>query len=149
MKHFFDFRMESISIRSVHGMAKVLGSAVSVSGALVFAFVKGPSLKFMMNWYQTSHDHQNHYRVHSDSLSKSYHKGNWIKGSLMMLSANTAWSLWLILQVLFTLFSSSVFIFDFLSLYNIIFILFSLTLFFFLKKKITTCYNMGHSIHKN
>ncbi|EXC19896.1 Auxin-induced protein 5NG4 [Morus notabilis] len=91
-------RMESISIRSVHGMAKVLGSAVSVSGALVFAFVKGPPLKFMMNWYQSSHDHQNHHHVHSDSLSKSYHKGDWIKGSLMMLSANTAWSLWLILQ---------------------------------------------------
>lgn len=98
--------MESVSIKSVHGMAKVVGSAVSVSGALVFAFAKGPPLKFMMNWYTSSHrdedSHQLHYKFNSSdhhSLSQTYHKGDWIKGSLLMLSANTAWSLWLILQV--------------------------------------------------
>ncbi|GMN48465.1 hypothetical protein TIFTF001_017632 [Ficus carica] len=99
-------RMESVSIKSVHGMAKVVGSAVSVSGALVFAFAKGPPLKFMMNWYTSSShrdedSHQLHYKFNSSdhhSLSQTYHKGDWIKGSLLMLSANTAWSLWLILQ---------------------------------------------------
>ncbi|GLT55006.1 hypothetical protein SLA2020_281610 [Shorea laevis] len=39
--------MESVTIKRLHGMAKVLGSVLSVSGALVFAFVKGPPLKFM------------------------------------------------------------------------------------------------------
>ncbi|PON83042.1 Plant-drug/metabolite exporter [Trema orientale] len=83
-------RMESISVRNVHGVAKVMGAVVSLSGALVFAFVKGPPLKFMMNWYPSSHDHQ---------ITKiTYHKNDWIKGSFMMISANTAWSLWLILQ---------------------------------------------------
>ena len=88
--------MESISIRHVHGMAKVVGSATSLAGALVFAFVKGPPLRFIMNWNPTStnEDHQNHFKS-----STNYHTKDCIKGSLMMLSANTAWSLWLILQV--------------------------------------------------
>ncbi|KAJ0024387.1 hypothetical protein Pint_07937 [Pistacia integerrima] len=79
--------MESISIRQSYGIAKVLGSIVSVSGALVFAFVKGPSLPFM-NWHPNT----------PDSSSKRSSLGEWIKGALIMISANTAWSLWLVLQ---------------------------------------------------
>ncbi|KAK9943913.1 hypothetical protein M0R45_009503 [Rubus argutus] len=82
-------RMESISIKHVHGVAKVLGSVTSLSGALVFALVKGHPLKFM-NWFPEILDHQIH--------PKGSSRGDWIKGSLIMLSANTAWSLWLILQ---------------------------------------------------
>ncbi|KAL6269205.1 hypothetical protein ACE6H2_026116 [Prunus campanulata] len=83
-------RMESISMKHLYGVAKVLGSLTSLSGALVFALVKGPSIKFM-NWYPSHHQTQI-----SDSSSSS--RGDWIKGSLFMISANTAWSLWLILQ---------------------------------------------------
>ncbi|XP_059630489.1 WAT1-related protein At1g43650-like [Cornus florida] len=83
------FRMESISIKQWHGVAKVLGSVVGVSGALVFAFVKGPHVKFV-NWYPATH------KEISDIRSSS--KVEWVKGSLFMLLANTAWSLWLIMQ---------------------------------------------------
>ncbi|KAF4372193.1 hypothetical protein G4B88_016249 [Cannabis sativa] len=84
-------RIESVCIKNVDGVAKVMGSIVSLSGALVYAFVKGPQLKLMMknNWYN---DH--------DQKPINYHRHEWVKGSLMMLSANTAWSLWLILQPL-------------------------------------------------
>ncbi|KAM5562311.1 WAT1-related protein [Rosa sericea] len=82
-------RMESISIKHLHGVAKVLGSVASLSGAVVYALIKGPPLKFM-NWFPENLDHQIH--------PKSSCRGEWIKGSLIMLSANTAWSLWLILQ---------------------------------------------------
>lgn len=81
--------MESVTIKRLHGMAKVLGSVLSVSGALVFAFVKGPPLKFM---------HRHPENANSSSAQDSS-RGEWIKGSLIMLSANTAWCLWLILQV--------------------------------------------------
>ncbi|KAL6196655.1 hypothetical protein ACLB2K_032269 [Fragaria x ananassa] len=81
--------MEIISIKKVHGLAKVLGSVSSLSGALVYALIKGAPLKFM-NWFPENLDHQ----IHPQSSSK----GEWIKGSFIMLSANTAWSLWLILQ---------------------------------------------------
>ncbi|KAF8411631.1 hypothetical protein HHK36_004189 [Tetracentron sinense] len=86
------FRMESISIKHLHGMVKVLGSVVCVSGALVYAFVKGPPIKFM-NWYPSIHN-----EVSDPSVTKGISNMEWVKGSLIMLSGNTAWSLWLVLQ---------------------------------------------------
>ncbi|CAK9147371.1 unnamed protein product [Ilex paraguariensis] len=84
------FRVESISIKQRHGMVKVLGTVLGVSGTLVFAFVKGPPLK--LNWYQP-----NQKEVPGPSMESN---SNWelVKGSLIMLAANTAWSLWLIMQ---------------------------------------------------
>lgn len=87
------FRMESISIKHLHGIAKVLGSVICFSGVLVFAFVKGPPVKFM-NWYQ-SNDH----KQIQDSSKTCCSREEWLKGSLIMISANTLWSLWLVLQV--------------------------------------------------
>ncbi|KAK7380486.1 hypothetical protein VNO78_32997 [Psophocarpus tetragonolobus] len=81
-------RVETISIKRVHGLAKILGSVLSLAGAIIFALIKGSALK----WYPENQNHSSH-------LSTIVHsKGDTIKGSLMMLSANTAWSLWLILQ---------------------------------------------------
>ncbi|KAH1161823.1 hypothetical protein AAZX31_01G055600 [Glycine max] len=40
-------RMESISVKRVHGLAKILGSVLSLAGAITFALVKGPHLGFM------------------------------------------------------------------------------------------------------
>ncbi|KAB2030747.1 hypothetical protein ES319_D05G254500v1 [Gossypium barbadense] len=88
---FFLERMESISVRKFPGLAKVLGSVISLSGALVFAFVKGPTIKFM-NWYPETQNQT------ADSIAKDHPVGVWIKGCLIMLSANTAWSMWLVLQ---------------------------------------------------
>ncbi|XP_033512710.1 WAT1-related protein At1g43650 isoform X2 [Nicotiana tomentosiformis] len=80
------FRMESICYKQSHGIAKIIGSVVCVAGALIYAFVNGPPL------YPESHK-QVHYLT-----SNGTSKGEWIKGSLIMLLANTMWSLWLILQ---------------------------------------------------
>lgn len=85
--------MESVTIKRLHGMAKVLGSVLGVSGALVFAFVKGPPIKFL-HCHPATDKSQN-----SNSSIQHSSRGDWIKGSLIMLSANTAWCLWLILQV--------------------------------------------------
>ncbi|XP_044510333.1 WAT1-related protein At1g43650-like isoform X1 [Mangifera indica] len=80
-------RMESVSIRHIYGIAKVLGSVVSVSGALVFALVKGPSLP-ILHWHANT--------PHSSGKHPSLEE--WIKGALIMISANTFCSLWLVLQ---------------------------------------------------
>ncbi|CAL0328586.1 unnamed protein product [Lupinus luteus] len=82
-------RVESISIKRIHGMAKILGSIISLVGAITLALVKGPSLHYMIPENQ---------KYISQSLIMVHPKGDYIKGSLMMLSANTSWSLWLILQ---------------------------------------------------
>ncbi|KAL5080743.1 hypothetical protein RYX36_009164 [Vicia faba] len=83
--------VETISIKYKHGVAKILGSVLSLSGAIVFAVVKGPPLDFI-KWHSENQNHNSH------EFSKVLSKGDNIKGSLMMLSANTFWSLWLILQ---------------------------------------------------
>ncbi|CAN4116482.1 unnamed protein product [Withania somnifera] len=85
-------RVEALSIKKSHGMAKFLGSSISVTGAFVFALVKGPHLNFM-NWSKGNT------RVnHISNLNYSW-KEEWLKGSLVMLLANITWSLWLIFQV--------------------------------------------------
>lgn len=85
--------MENIAIKHWHGRAKVLGSIIGVTGAFVFAFVKGPPLKFISNWYK---DNQKEVL----GPNSKYSSEEWVKGCLIMVLANTSWSLWLILQVL-------------------------------------------------
>lgn len=88
---FKAFRVESLSIRQSHGMAKVLGCVISVSGALVFAFVKGPHVQFIHSSTQTQTQ---------TSTAKFYSKsGELVKGPLLMLLANLVWSMWYIMQV--------------------------------------------------
>nr|XP_019069145.1 WAT1-related protein At1g43650-like isoform X2 [Solanum lycopersicum] len=81
-------RVEALAIKKSHGMAKLLGSSIGVTGALVFALVKGPQLNFMKG---------NTRGTHSSNLNYSL-KEEWLKGSLVMVLANFTWSLWLILQ---------------------------------------------------
>ncbi|KAK3012914.1 hypothetical protein RJ639_009671 [Escallonia herrerae] len=79
-------RIESISINQRHGMAKVFGSSLSLAGALVLTFIKGPCV------YPDIH------KQYSDHSTKSYSKEEMIKGCLMILLSSTTWSLWLIMQ---------------------------------------------------
>lgn len=81
--------MESICYKKSYGIAKIMGTFVCVAGALVYAFVNGPPL------YPESHKKVNY------QTSVGTSKWEWIKGSLIILLANTMWSLWLILQVFF------------------------------------------------
>nr|XP_043608581.1 WAT1-related protein At1g43650 [Erigeron canadensis] len=85
-------RIERMYIKELHGWAKLIGSIVSVSGALVFAFVKGPSLIYMTSYAQGGG---------SSVISTTNHassKGEFIKGPLTILCANILWSCWGIIQ---------------------------------------------------
>ncbi|KAM7507895.1 hypothetical protein LguiA_018348 [Lonicera macranthoides] len=82
-------RMERLE-RNWQGMAKVLGSVVGISGAMVFTFIKGPPLY--------PEPTLNHISGQSSSNNRTYSKEDWIKGSILMLGANLTWSLWLIMQ---------------------------------------------------
>ncbi|KAK4429543.1 WAT1-related protein [Sesamum alatum] len=84
------FRIESFSMRDCPGMVKLVGSAVSLSGAMVFALVKGPEVNFM-KWHSGSDDQ----KQKTNPVSS---KEKWIQGCLLMLSANTAWASWLVIQ---------------------------------------------------
>ncbi|XP_059631400.1 WAT1-related protein At1g43650-like isoform X5 [Cornus florida] len=78
--------MERISLRQWYGRAKVLGSMMVLSGAMVIILVKGPPI------------YSGTQKGASNASINHISRGNWIKGCLIMLSANITWSTWLILQ---------------------------------------------------
>ncbi|KAL1194561.1 WAT1-related protein [Cardamine amara subsp. amara] len=79
------FRLETLTLKKSHGVAKVFGSIVGMLGALVFAFVKGPSLI----------NHHNKKTISNDAVQSTKDS---VKGSITMLAANTCWCLWIVLQ---------------------------------------------------
>ncbi|XP_052183291.1 WAT1-related protein At4g30420-like [Diospyros lotus] len=72
--------MEKLNVRSVRGVAKIIGTVLCVGGAISMALFRGPSL------------------LNSKSLVGSGGQ-NWLIGSLFVLGSSCCWSLWLILQV--------------------------------------------------
>ncbi|GER37690.1 nodulin MtN21 /EamA-like transporter family protein [Striga asiatica] len=78
--------IENLEIREKHGWAKILGSVLSISGAMVFTFYKGPHLYYGSN-----------NKAHNP-IAKSYSKEEWIKGSLLLIGGNLTWSIWLVMQ---------------------------------------------------
>ena len=81
-------RIESLSITQWHGMAKVLGAVICLSGAMVITFYKGPAL------------YSEHGKEISDHSSRTSTREEWIKGSLLLLGSNLTWAIWLVMQVL-------------------------------------------------
>ncbi|XP_057795506.1 WAT1-related protein At1g43650-like [Salvia miltiorrhiza] len=78
------FRIEACSIRNSGGIAKLVGSVLSLSGAMVFAFVKGPVVRLMKCSNSTNSNNSNDYK--------------WIQGCMLMLAANFIWASWFVMQ---------------------------------------------------
>uniref|UniRef100_A0A1D1XH70 WAT1-related protein n=1 Tax=Anthurium amnicola TaxID=1678845 RepID=A0A1D1XH70_9ARAE len=85
-------RMERVAMKQLDGLAKVLGFLVCVTGAFMVALYHGPPVSFMHRHHSPLHRELPHPTV--ESVSKT----EWVKGCLIMLAANTTWSVWLILQ---------------------------------------------------
>ncbi|GLJ17400.1 hypothetical protein SUGI_0302480 [Cryptomeria japonica] len=85
------FRMESLSIRSLAGQAKIVGTLVSVGGAMTMTFYKGIKIQL---WSSPFHLNQH---------SKSDHKTEDLtKGSLLLTMGVISFSAWYILQTSIT-----------------------------------------------
>ncbi|KAH7671267.1 WAT1-related protein [Dioscorea alata] len=77
-------RIEALKVKSKSGIAKVLGITLCLAGILMIAFYTGPQL--------------NHHEPYHHSQQPTHSSRTWIKGSFLMISASTVWSLWLTLQ---------------------------------------------------
>ncbi|KAG6388591.1 hypothetical protein SASPL_150023 [Salvia splendens] len=75
LSSFFGF--ETCSIRTSAGIAKFVGSGLSLSGAMVFAFVKGPLVRLMKC---------------SNSMNSKDSNEKWVQGCMLMLAANFIWA---------------------------------------------------------
>uniref|UniRef100_A0A0A0KYE0 EamA domain-containing protein n=2 Tax=Cucumis sativus TaxID=3659 RepID=A0A0A0KYE0_CUCSA len=91
-------RMEKLEMKKVRCQAKVVGTLVTVGGAILMTLYKGNVISFF--W---SH-HNNNY-LHSSSASSNYYSfestyQDWLKGSILLLFANLAWALFFIVQAM-------------------------------------------------
>ncbi|XP_022739902.1 WAT1-related protein At4g08300-like [Durio zibethinus] len=82
-------RMEVVNLRSPRGIAKVLGTSVSLVGVTTMTLYKGPAIKNL--WHPLVH-----------IQGKSAIHENWLKGSILTVASCMTWSIWYIMQA-FTL----------------------------------------------
>ncbi|KAJ4971100.1 hypothetical protein NE237_004199 [Protea cynaroides] len=90
-------RLEKVKIESAKGRAKVCGTLICIGGALVFTFWKG---EYLFKGFTRSPLIDIHDESRGSIHGSMHHKENWIKGSLLILTGNIAWSASLILQKL-------------------------------------------------
>ncbi|KAL0326060.1 UNVERIFIED_CONTAM: WAT1-related protein [Sesamum radiatum] len=81
-------RIESLSITQWHGLAKVLGAILGISGTMAFTFYNGPPL------YSSSRTHETHHSFHEKTRTKQ----EWIKGSFLSIAAQLSYAMWLTMQ---------------------------------------------------
>lgn len=87
-------RLEKVNIRSLHSMAKVLGTVAAVGGAMFMTMVKGPILN--LPWDRKANRYQ------QESAKTLVNKHDTLMGALMITAGYACWSAFIILQVRLT-----------------------------------------------
>lgn len=75
-------------IRKLHSQAKILGTVVTVGGAMLMTLIKGPALN--LPWTNGN--------SHQESTSAASEQDP-VKGALMIIAGCVCWSAFIILQV--------------------------------------------------
>ncbi|GAV85645.1 EamA domain-containing protein [Cephalotus follicularis] len=84
-------RMEKVNIKKLRCQAKVVGTIVTVAGAMLMTVYKG----YIVSFPWTDHLHVNEY---SGSETTGSTDKNWLKGSILLVIATFAWASFFILQ---------------------------------------------------
>lgn len=85
------FRMEKIDLKKVRCQAKIAGTMVTVSGAMMMTLYKGPIVE--MVWTKHVHPHNS-----TASTSGQISDKDWFKGSILLIIATFAWASLFVLQ---------------------------------------------------
>lgn len=83
------FRMETLNLKSVHGMAKASGILLCIGGVIVLAMYQGPEFK-SFNHHQLLHQ--------ASTVAHEHSKKNWALGIFLMTTSVVIWSLWTVQQ---------------------------------------------------
>ncbi|XP_058787656.1 WAT1-related protein At4g08300-like [Vicia villosa] len=83
------FRLESVNWRKFHSVAKVIGTVITVSGAMVMTLYKGPAFQFLKGG-GISH--------HNDAAADEPMQQNWVMGPIMLIGSCASWAGFFILQ---------------------------------------------------
>ncbi|KAL0862396.1 hypothetical protein Bca101_041514 [Brassica carinata] len=84
------FRLEKVNIRKIHSQAKILGTVVTVGGAMLMTVVKGPLIP--LPWTHPSDDHQ--------ASSNLGVKPDLTKGALLIATGCICWAGFVNLQAI-------------------------------------------------
>lgn len=108
-------RLETVDVRSKAGLAKVIGTLMSVGGATLLGLYKGAALT------HTTSSVQEHGAKGITSNSSSISKERWMLGSVLLVLNCISFSLWMLLQGKLTkkypaVFSSTAFMTSFSSM---------------------------------
>uniref|UniRef100_A0A803LT51 WAT1-related protein n=1 Tax=Chenopodium quinoa TaxID=63459 RepID=A0A803LT51_CHEQI len=87
-------RMEKVHIKKLRCQAKVVGTLVTVAGAMLMTLYKG----HVVNMVWSSHIHP----AHTSSASVAAADKDWAKGSILLILATLAWAAFFILQGIIT-----------------------------------------------
>ncbi|KAK7345787.1 hypothetical protein VNO77_16398 [Canavalia gladiata] len=79
-------RLEAVDVKKPRGLAKIVGTVLSLIGALIMTLYKGHTIQS----FQSAPFHIKGKLVHN----------NWIKGSILTIASCISWSLWYILQAI-------------------------------------------------
>ncbi|KAM7507730.1 hypothetical protein LguiA_018183 [Lonicera macranthoides] len=80
-------RLERVNIRKVHSQAKIIGTIITVGGAMLMTLYKGPIVDMF------SRGSAIHHQANDTSLGQ-----HWVAGTLMLLACTFGWSGFFILQ---------------------------------------------------
>ncbi|KAI3777951.1 hypothetical protein L2E82_06849 [Cichorium intybus] len=83
------FRLEKVKLRSLHSQGKIIGTLVTISGAMIMTLIRGPAIQFPWTNHHTSH--------HQSSVGTMSTQDQ-IKGSLMITIGCFSWASFVILQ---------------------------------------------------
>lgn len=83
-------RLEVVDLQNSKGIAKVLGTLISLGGVMIMTFYKGPLIRHI--WHPFIHIQHKATNLHED----------WLKGSLLTVSSCLSWAISYIMQA-FTL----------------------------------------------
>ncbi|XP_047322669.1 WAT1-related protein At4g08300-like [Impatiens glandulifera] len=84
------FRLERVGLKQLHSIAKVVGTAITVVGAMVMTLYKGPIVNILGLSHQSAHDASN-----ASNGSADHH---WVMGTIMLFCCIVGWSSFFILQ---------------------------------------------------
>ncbi|KAF7807032.1 WAT1-related protein [Senna tora] len=81
-------RFEVVDIGHPRGVAKVVGTLVSLGGVMTMTLYKGPLIQNL--WHPLL-------QIHANTTSIATHE-NWLKGSILTVASCITWSIWYIMQ---------------------------------------------------
>ncbi|KAG6783292.1 hypothetical protein POTOM_012737 [Populus tomentosa] len=85
------FRMEKLDIKKVRCQAKLLGTLVTVAGAMFMTLYKGPIVEML--WSKYVHPRKSYVTDTTGTTDK-----DWFKGSILLIIATLAWASLFVLQ---------------------------------------------------